>query len=193
MKLATFATLAHNGIVSPCAAAALTAESSSPSARPREENVIYVRAAGFPRRLLAAVVDTLLLAAVAIGASGVAALILDIPLPAFRELGPDFVLAGILDRNPLALGAAGLFVGVGALYQIYLGGIIGQTMGKRMFGLRVISNRGGAPGPARGIVRFLALTLSVLPAALGFLWCLFDRERRSFHDHLSGTHVIIDV
>jgi uncharacterized RDD family membrane protein YckC len=27
---------------------------------------------------------------------------------------------------------------------------------------------------------------------LGWLWCIFDRERRSLHDRLSGTYVIVD-
>lgn len=153
---------------------------------------MYVRAAGFPRRMLAALVDTVLVAGVATGVTVGAALILNIPLPGARELGPDFVLAGVLDRNPLALGAAGLFVGIGALYQIYLGGIVGQTVGKRLLGLRVISIRGGSPGPARGILRFVLLALSVMPAGLGWLWCLFDREHRALHDHLCGTHVIVD-
>jgi uncharacterized RDD family membrane protein YckC len=32
----------------------------------------------------------------------------------------------------------------------------------------------------------------MLPAGLGWLWCLFDREHRGLHDHLSGTYVIVD-
>jgi uncharacterized RDD family membrane protein YckC len=151
-----------------------------------------VRAAGFVRRFLAALVDTMLVTVVAIGVTVLAALVLDLPLPRPRELGPDFVVAGILDRNPLALGAVGLLFGIGALYHIYLGGIIGQTVGKRMFNLRVITTRGTEPGPIRGIFRFVALLISVLPAGLGWLWCLFDREHRGLHDHLSGTYVIVD-
>jgi len=90
----------------------------------------------------------------------------------------------------MAVGAAGLFLGIGALYHIYLGGITGQTVGKRLMHLRVIGPRGTAPGALGGILRFLTLLLSVIPAGLGWLWCLFDRERRALHDHLSGTYVI---
>jgi uncharacterized RDD family membrane protein YckC len=158
----------------------------------RPERVLYVRAAGFPRRALAALVDTLLVLAIAIGVTAVAALALGVPLPRPRELGPDLLLAGVLDRNPMAVGAAGLFLGISALYHFYLGGITGQTLGKRLFRLRVISTRGTTPGPVRGIFRFFVMLLSVLPAGLGWLWCLFDREHRSLHDHLAGTHVIVD-
>lgn len=158
----------------------------------RNERVLYVRAAGFPRRLAAALVDALLVALVTVGVTAAAALALGVPLPDRKELGPDLLLAGVLDRNPMAVGAAGLFVGIGALYHIYLGGIVGQTIGKRLVRVRVISSRGTTPGPLGGIVRFVALALSVAPAGLGWLWCLFDRERRALHDHLAGTYVIVE-
>jgi uncharacterized RDD family membrane protein YckC len=157
-----------------------------------EERVLRVRAASFPRRLGAAIADTLLIAAVAALVTTLAAVILQMPLPRSKEIGPDMLVAGLLDRNPMAVGALGLFFGLGGLYQIYLGGMVGQTLGKRWFGLRVISLRGHAPSPIRSIVRYLALLLSVLPAGLGFMWSLFDRERRAAHDHLAGTYVIID-
>jgi uncharacterized RDD family membrane protein YckC len=151
-----------------------------------------VEAAGFLRRLVAALIDAVIVLVVSSGVIAGAALALGVPLPRPQELGPDLLLAGILDRNPMALGAAGLFVGMGALYHIYLGGITGQTIGKRFMHLRVIGPRGTAPGPVGGIVRFLTLILSVLPAGLGWLWCLFDRERRALHDHLAGTYVIVE-
>jgi uncharacterized RDD family membrane protein YckC len=158
----------------------------------RGQRVLRVRAAGVTRRLLAAVIDAALVLSVAIGATLLAALALGVSLPGSKELGPDLVLAGLLDRNPMALGALGLVAGMSALYQIYLGGILGQTAGKRLLRLRVISSRGSAPGPLLGCVRFVALLLSLLPVGFGWLWCLFDRERRALHDHLAGTYVIVE-
>ena len=99
--------------------------------------MLRVRAAGFTRRLVAAIIDALLVNVVAMGATLVAALALGVSLPGFKELGPDFVLAGLLDRNPMALGALGLLAGMSALYEIYLGGILGQTAGKHLLRLRV--------------------------------------------------------
>jgi len=156
------------------------------------QRVLRVRTAGFTRRLLAAIIDALLVNVVAIGATLVAALALGVSLPGSKELGPDFVLAGLLDRNPMALGALGLLAGMSALYQIYMGGILGQT------------GRQAPASPSRnliarqrawallGCLRFVALLLSLLPVGLGWLWCLFDRERRALHDHLSGTYVIVE-
>ena len=165
---------------------------AAPQPTARGQRVLRVRAAGVVRRLLAAIVDALLVGAVTLGATLVAALALGVSLPGSRQLGPDFMLAGVLDRNPMALGALGLLAGMSALYQIYLGGILGQTAGKRLFHLRVISSRGSSPGPFLGGVRFVALLLSLAPVGLGWLWCLFDREHRALHDHLSGTYVIVE-
>jgi resuscitation-promoting factor RpfA len=158
----------------------------------RSQRILRVRTAGFGRRSLAALIDVALVATATVAATAIAALALGVPLPASKELGPDFVLAGLLDRNPMAVGALGLLLGMGTLYQIYLGGILGQTAGKRLLGLRVISSHGRSPGPIMGCLRFAALALSLAPAGLGWLWCLFDREHRSLHDHLSGTYVIAE-
>jgi uncharacterized RDD family membrane protein YckC len=161
-------------------------------ARGRERPVLRVRAAGFPRRSAAALVDLSLVTVASAAVATVAALVLGIQLPTAREFGADFVLAGLLDRNPMVAGALGLLLGMSALYQVYLGGILGQTLGKRLFRLRVISAHGQAPGPLLACTRFAAMTLSLAVAGLGFLWCLFDREHRALHDHLSGTYVILD-
>jgi uncharacterized RDD family membrane protein YckC len=166
--------------------------SEGPTVKSRDTQVYRVRAAGFPRRMAAALIDLLLVLSVATAVTAGAALALGVHLPSAKEFGPDFVMAGLLDRNPMAAGALGLLFGLSALYQIYLGGVLGQTVGKRLFRLRVISSRGEAPGPLVACVRFLTMVLSLALAGLGFLWCIFDRDRRALHDHLSGTYVILD-
>jgi uncharacterized RDD family membrane protein YckC len=165
-----------------------------PQERPatRGGRVLYVRAATFPRRLAAAAIDAGIVFFVTGAVTAGVALLLGVPMPRAQEIGPDLLVAGLLDRNPIAFGASGLFLGLGALYQIYFGGITGQTPGKRLLHLRVIGVHGTAPGPAGGILRFATLLLSVLPAGLGWLWCLFDRERRALHDHLASTYVILE-
>jgi uncharacterized RDD family membrane protein YckC len=167
---------------------------SSPAApsRSRGERVVRVRVTGFPRRAVAALVDLAVLLGLTAAVTTVVALSLGVPMPGLREVGPDLLVAGILDRNPMAVGAVGLFLGMTGLYQLYFGGMSGQTPGMRLVGIRLISARGTAPGPARGFLRLLALVPSLLPAGLGWLWALFDREHRALHDHLAGTYVILD-
>jgi uncharacterized RDD family membrane protein YckC len=173
-------------------AAAMSAAASSSSAPAREERVLRVRVAGFPRRVVAALVDLGLLLAFSAAITLVVALLLHVPMPSPREVGPDLLVAGILDRNPMAVGAVGLFLGMAGLYQLYFAGISGQTPGMRLMHIRLISYRGTPPGPGRGLLRLLALAVSLLPAGLGWLWALFDREHRALHDHLAGTYVILD-
>jgi len=141
---------------------------------------------------MATAIDTLFLVALVMGVLFAAAVVLDVRLPTANEFGPDLLVSGMLDRNPMALGAVGLLFGLAALYHFYMAGVLGQTLGLRLCGLRIISNRGITPGPARGLLRLLAICLSIAPAGLGWLWCLFDRERRALHDHLAGTYVIFD-
>jgi uncharacterized RDD family membrane protein YckC len=172
-------------------AATMPATSSSP-APAREERVLRVRVTSFPRRAMAALIDLALLLAFTAGITLVVAMALHVPMPSLREVGPDLLVAGILDRNPMAVGAVGLFLGMAGLYQLYFGGISGQTLGMRLMGIRIISFRGTAPGPARGLVRLVALAASLLPGGLGWLWALFDREHRALHDHLAGTYVIVE-
>ena len=154
--------------------------------------MIRVRVTGFPRRCAAVIVDAALLFACTVGVTLVAALALRVTIPGPRELGVDLLVAGILDRNPMAVGALGLFLGMQVLYQLYFAGIAGQTLGMRLVGIRLISGRARPPGAARGMMRVLSMSVSVLPGALGWLWAIFDREHRALHDHLAGTYVIVD-
>ncbi|HXT99212.1 MAG TPA: RDD family protein [Polyangia bacterium] len=173
-------------------AATMSASENPPPSRPHEERVLRVRVTGFPRRAVAALCDLALLFALTAAVTAVVAVALHVPMPRLREIGPDLLVAGILDRNPMAVGAVGLLLGMVGLYQLYFGGIAGQTLGMRLVGIRLIDRRGRTPGPARGLLRLLALGPSVGPAGLGWLWALFDREHRALHDHLAGTYVIVD-
>lgn len=67
----------------------------------------------------------------------------------------------------------------------------GQTLGMRSWRLRVEKTNGSPLDPATAALRFFAALLSVLPAGLGLLWILVDRERRAWHDRLTGTRVVL--
>lgn len=59
-------------------------------------------------------------------------------------------------------------------------GTVGSTPGKRLFGLRVVSVRGGRLGVLRVVLRS-ALVCLAIPA---LIW---DRDGRGLHDRLSGA------
>jgi len=171
---------------------ASTAPSQVAPPRTRGADVVRVRVTGFPRRVAAALFDLGLLLGLTAAVTTIVALSLGVPMPGLREVGPDLLVAGILDRNPMAVGAVGLFLGMTGLYELYFAGISGQTLGMRAMGIRLISQRGTPPGAGRGMVRLIALAPSVIPAGLGWIWALFDREHRALHDHIAGTYLIVD-
>jgi uncharacterized RDD family membrane protein YckC len=178
--------------VSVAAAMPTPPRTETPATRAYGEVVLRVHASGFARRLAAAAVDAAVLLALSLCVTLLTATALGASPPKLREIGPDFLVAGLLDRSPMAVGAVGLFLGLTVLYQLYCAGMAGQTFGMKLLGIRLISARGQAPGAGRGLVRVLGFSISVLPGALGWLWAIFDREHRALHDHLAGTYVILD-
>lgn len=77
-------------------------------------------------------------------------------------------------------------------YYTYLeGGPTGQTLGKRVLGVRVISfDTGGPVGYARGFIRWIGRILSTIPLFLGYFWMLWDREKQTWHDKLASAVVV---
>lgn len=67
----------------------------------------------------------------------------------------------------------------------------GQTLGMRAWRLRVVDNDGRGVTWAQATKRFAAAILSLLCAGIGLLWVMHDRERRAWHDRLSGTRVVV--
>jgi len=79
-----------------------------------------------------------------------------------------------------------------ALYLAYqtVGNYTGATIGKRLFGLKVVSMGGEPPGFGRSVLRAFGYILSTPLLNLGFLWSLFHPESLAWHDLLSGTMVV---
>ncbi len=66
----------------------------------------------------------------------------------------------------------------------------GTTVGGIVFNLRVVRLDGRPVDAATSLVRTLVAFLSVVVAGLGFLWCLWDPERQTWHDKVAGTVVV---
>jgi uncharacterized RDD family membrane protein YckC len=81
------------------------------------------------------------------------------------------------------------------LYFGYLNGLHGQTVGKRVLGIRVVDGDTGQPiGFRRGLVRYgvvAALSMAlVVPELIDGLWPLRDPRRQSWHDKAVRSIVI---
>lgn len=100
----------------------------------------------------------------------------------------NVVIAAILGRG------AGQTLGFvfGIAYYIYLeGSPSGQTIGKKLMNIRVISfSTGGRAGYGAATIRYFARWLSALPLLLGYFWMLWDDEKQTWHDKLSTTVVV---
>jgi uncharacterized RDD family membrane protein YckC len=68
----------------------------------------------------------------------------------------------------------------------------GQTPGSRVLRIRVIPASGERLPPRRALVRFIGLTLAVIPLFAGFLPILVDDRRRGLQDMLART-VVVDA
>lgn len=66
----------------------------------------------------------------------------------------------------------------------------GQTLGMRAWRLRLLDLQGNAPGWTALNLRFALALLSWAAAGLGFVWSLFDPERRTWHDLGSRTVLV---
>ena len=132
--------------------------------------------AGLTDRLLAAIVDLLVLAATDLVAvyftMQICGLLLD-------ELS-------LLPKRPLF-----------AFFVLQNGGYLvaftatGQTLGKLAAGIRVVSLASGqSPGLKHAFVRTLLWVALAMPAGLGFLTALFDGDGRGLHDRGAGTRVV---
>ncbi|MDT0498438.1 RDD family protein [Algiphilus sp. W345] len=67
----------------------------------------------------------------------------------------------------------------------------GQTLGMRAWRLVVRRSDGTPLSLTRATLRYLLAWVSWLAFGLGVLWCLVDAQRRSWHDVLTGTEVVV--
>ncbi len=74
---------------------------------------------------------------------------------------------------------------------LWSGNSRGQTMGKRLTGLKVVRLDTGDPlGAGRGFLRTLAQLITIGTLGLGYAMAFFDPQRRTLHDRIAGTLVI---
>jgi uncharacterized RDD family membrane protein YckC len=58
----------------------------------------------------------------------------------------------------------------------------GQTIGMRAWRLRVVGADGGVLPWPRALLRFAVACVSLGAFGLGFIWCIFDAQKRGWHD-----------
>ena len=136
--------------------------------------------AGFKIRLLAALLDILVIA------SG---LILSVIIFAaiIAYSGRDQVL-----RNEWAIAFfyAAIFILSASYYIVMESGAGGATLGKRWLNIKVLNTHGEKLSTKGASARFILHLLSLLPLLLGFLIQPFTPRKQALHDLLSHTLVV---
>ena len=88
----------------------------------------------------------------------------------------------------ILLSSAGIYLIISISYDITLWMLSGQTLGKRVLGLRVMRADGTRLRFGNAVRRQIGYWISAI-FFVGFLWILFDNKRQGFHDKLAGTIV----
>lgn len=142
-------------------------------------------AAGLGRRLAAMFYDFLLCTALMIVTTFIYKLIMmgfigEAKMRALSE-------AGALDGDPL-LSTILFFVLFGFFAKFWTHS--GQTLGMQVWGVRVQNADGTAISLWQALLRFIVSIGSWLCFGLGFVWSLFDKQKRTWHDMYSGTQLV---
>lgn len=66
----------------------------------------------------------------------------------------------------------------------------GQTLGMQVWGIRVQNADGSRISLVQALLRFMIAIGSWLCVGLGFIWVLFDKQNRSWHDLYSGSQLV---
>lgn len=107
--------------------------------------------------------------------------------------GSTPVLVTELIFFPLAVAMLFLY---DALFTMRRGRRNGQTLGKQMVGIRVVSDHAPRVGVGTALLRdfvckgLLGFVTGGLFNIISVLWVLPKRENRALHDPMAGTHVV---
>lgn len=154
---------------------------------------VYVEYAGFWLRVVATIIDTIILAipmgilqALVLGAAGMSLAGIEPdpnapPEEVFRTLGPFFAALGF---------SALIGFGFGALYEAAFVTKLGATPGKMAIGAKVLRPDGSMLGFGRALGRYFAKILSAIILYIGYIMAGFDSEKRALHDMICDTRVI---
>jgi uncharacterized RDD family membrane protein YckC len=166
-----------------------------------------VRWAGFFRRACAFIVDLIIVLALALIMEFLIYIGYKVGLSAH---GRSVTWETVSRLFPLVVFGV---IGLATIYFVLFHGMEGKTIGKWLLGLKVVGKEQGTITFRRAFLRWVATvgfaplalssarslaagdglgvaTVGFAPLALSFLWVLWSREKRAWHDYLAGTWVI---
>jgi len=131
---------------------------------------------GFWRRLVASVIDSLLIVVVLV------------PFLLFYY-GMEY-FSGEAAGTAASELAIHVVIGIASiLFWRYWG----ATPGKMAISAKIVDAKTGrTPSTGSLVARYLGYFVSMLPLMLGFVWIAIDRRKQGFHDKIAGTVVVYD-
>jgi len=137
-----------------------------------------VEYAGFWKRLLAVIIDVIL--------------ILCITMPLLGKIyGWDYFLD---ESRSLFPSGAEFFISyvLPAVATIVFWKTRQATPGKMMLSMKIVdAGTGGPMSTGQAVGRYFAYLVSAVPFMLGYVWVAFDARKQAWHDKLAGTVVVV--
>lgn len=149
-----------------------------PVAQPATATAMEDVPAGFWVRVLASIIDSVLLQVIGFG----------------MGFGMQMVLGGTMDPEAdptvaLLMLAMGMVLSIA--YYVFFTGYNGQTPGKMALRIKVIHNDGGGVGYGQAFVReVIGKFFSGVLLCIGYLMVAFRADKRGLHDLMARTRVI---
>lgn len=106
-------------------------------------------------------------------------------------LVPTTVIGVILNNQSSAFGV-NLLINLAYFSYFWSSAGGGQTLGMRVFGLRLVKDDGSPLSFVIAIVRWFALLVSFLALGIGVLWVAFTAQKKGWHDLIAGTSVLME-
>lgn len=146
-------------------------------------SVVY---ASFGRRFVASLLDGVIVGVAITIISLIMGVITGIALVMLRGSSKDLgvsITSGLVQIVNIILTSG---------YYIYFTGKEGQTLGKKVLGIKVVKKDSQqAPGYMSAFLReVVGKFVSGIVFGLGYLWMLWDKDKQTWHDKIAGTIVI---
>lgn len=144
--------------------------------------------AGFWRRLPAFIIDNIILQILTEIIITPLKLNLDINETSFSSI--EDIIQNLDTFIIYGLSAIAIYMTISCLYFTLFHGSTGQTIGKKIMGVKVVPVADGMMTYRKAFVRYIGYGISEIPLFLGFLWIAFDKNKQGWHDKIAGTYVV---
>lgn len=140
---------------------------------------------GFKRRLIAYVLDSMIMPFFFIAGFMAVAIITSALELLLGSTFPDLasVIGGILI---VIVFIANIFI-----YTVWMVSKYGGTPGMLICNLYIVNAEKKNISMLQAIVRHISKVVSALPLYLGFFWVIWDPEKRAWHDYIAKTYVVV--